>query len=360
MVLTTNSSPWGELGKPLFNLLTSRNTKSLEAVTGYVGVETIERLITVVQNKPDLSVKLVVGMAAREGLSQRTYDSLGRLHDSLTKNVSKNQDPQSGVYWYFSGKQGERSRGLHAKAYRIKGHGLDQLIIGSSNFSHAGMSISGNIEINVVDTTSSARSQFDEFFHLNLNSGFNFVRYDLVSKFPIKGKLKAESKLKSGLVRVEKPTNFKSYPYVDIDLSKDIHKKQRSSLNVCFGKGRWARSTGKVTPREWYEVEIICPKEVTQDPAYPKGDFIASTSDGFSFPARTQGDYSKNLRSKESLHTLGLWIKTLLEESGALTNVPQELVTQETFENYGNSVLRLYKISKNEVVLHFPQNPSDL
>lgn len=360
MVLTTNSSPWGELGKPLFSLLTSKETKSLEAVTGYVGVETIERLITVVEKKPELSVKLVVGMAAREGLSQRTYDSLGRLHNSLTKNASKSQDTHSGVYWYFSGKQGERSRGLHAKAYRIKGDGLDQLIIGSSNFSHSGLSMSGNIELNLFETTITARSEFDNFFQANLTSGFNFVRYDLVSKFPIKGKLKAESKQKPGLVRVGKPTDYKKYPYVDIDLSKNIHKKQRSSLNVCFGKGRWARSSGKVTPREWYEVEIICPKEVTQNPAYPKGDFNALTSDGFSFPARTQGDYSKNLRSKESLHTLGLWIKTLLEDAGALTNVPQELVTQETFENYGNSVLRLYRISKSEVVLHFPQSPSDL
>jgi hypothetical protein len=341
-------------------MLTSREAKSLEAVTGYVGAETVERLMSVIDRKPDLSVKLVVGMAAREGLSQRTYDSLGRLHQALTKNASNSGDPRSGVYWYFSDKKGERSRGLHAKAYRIRGDGLDQLIIGSSNFSHSGLSIAGNIELNLFETSNNARSEFDNFFSSNLNSGFNFVPYDLVAKFPIKGKVKAESKQKPGLVKVPKPTDFKKYPYVDVDLAKDINKKQRSSLNVCFGKGRWARKSGKVTPREWYEVEIICPKEVTMDPAYPKGDFHAVTSDGYSFPARTQGDYSKNLRSKESLHTMGLWIKTLLEDAGALTNVPQELVTQETFDSYGNSVLRLYRLSKKEVVLHFPQDPSDL
>lgn len=360
MILTTNSQPWGELGKPLFALLDSSQTRSLEAVTGYVGVETIERLISLVEKKPELSVKLVVGMAAREGLSQRAYDSLGRLHKSLTSNLAKSKDIKSGVYWYFSGKDGERSRGLHAKAYRLKGDGLDQLIIGSSNFSHSGLSITGNIELNLFETSPSARSEFDSFFQSNLNSGFNFVAYDLVPKFPIKGKVKAEAKQKPGLVKIPKPVDFKKYPFVDVDLAKDIEKKQRSSLNVCFGKGRLARSSGKVTPREWYEVEIICPKEVTENPAYPMGDFQAITSDGYAFPARTQGDYNKNLRSKESLHTMGLWIKSLLEDSGALTNVPQELVTQETFDTYGNSVLRLYKISKNQVVLHFPQDASDL
>lgn len=360
MILTTNSSPWGELGKPLFGLLNSSQTKSLEAVTGYVGLETVERLIALIEKKPELSVKLVVGMAAKEGLSQRTYDSLGRLHESLTKKQDKSKDSKSGVYWYFSGKEGERSRGLHAKAYRIKGTGVDQLVIGSSNFSYSGLSISGNIELNLFETSSLARAEFDAFFNSNLISGHNFVAYDRVPKFPIKGKLKAEAKQKPGLIRVPKPVDFKKYPFVDIDLAKDIEKKQRSSLNVCFGKGRLARASGKVTPREWYEVEIICPKEVTQNPAYPIGDFQAVTSNGYSFPARTQGDYNKNLRSKESLHTMGLWIKSLLEDSGALSNVPQELVTQETFDNYGSSILRLYRVSKNQVVLHFPQDPADL
>jgi hypothetical protein len=105
---------------------------------------------------------------------------------------------------------------------------------------------------------------------------------------------------------------------------------------------------------------VICPKAVTQEPAYPKGDFQVVTSDGFAFLARTQGDYSKNLRSKESLLTLGLWIKSCLEESGALTNSPQELVTQETFEIYGNSILRLYRTGKSSAIFHFPQDSAEL
>jgi len=360
MVLRTNTEPWGELGQHLFDKLINPQTTSLAAVSGYVGKETVDRLIQLVSKRPELSIKLVVGMAAKEGLSERSYESLGKLHQLLSENSATNKDKDSGVYWYFSGQNGERSRGLHAKAYRITGDQVDDLFIGSSNFSFSGLSHAGNVELNVLDTSSHAKREFDDFFARNLGSGFNFVPYDKVEDFPIRGKTKQQSRKKTGLQKVAKPSNFKNYPFVDIDLALNIEEKTRSSLNVCFGRGRWSRTTGKVKPREWYEVEVICPKIVTQDPAYPKGDFQVVTSDGYSFLARTQGDYSKNLRSKDSLLTLGLWIKSCLEEAGALTNSPQELVTLDTFENYGNSILRLYRTGKSEAIFHFPQDPTEL
>jgi len=359
MVLRTNTEPWGELGSHLFDRLSNPDTTSLTAVSGYVGRETVDRLILLVGKRPELSIKLVVGMAAKEGIAQRSYDSLGQLHHLLSANSATHKS-KSGVYWYFSGQNGERSRGLHAKAYRLIGNNVDDLFIGSSNFSFSGLNPSGNVELNVLDTSSEAKREFDQFFVSNLDSGFNFVPYDQVEDFPIRGKTIQQSRKKPGLQKVPKPTGFREFPFVDIDLALNIEDKTRSSLNVCFGRGRWSRSTGKVKPREWYEVEIICPKNVTQDPSYPKGDFQVLTTDGYSFLARTQGDYSKNLRSKDSLLTLGLWVKSCLEDSGALTNYPQELVTRETFETYGNSILRLYRTSKSGAILHFPQNPADL
>jgi hypothetical protein len=360
MALRTNTQPWGELGQYLFSELASPRASALSAVSGYVGIEAVEQLISLVKKRPELSVKLVVGMAAKEGISERTYASLGRLHQTLVDNKELSKDIRSGVYWYFSGAEGERSRGLHAKAYRITGSQIDELFVGSSNFSFSGLNLNGNVELNVLDTSALAKKQFDDFFGSNLNSGINFVPYDKVDNFPIRGKVKQQARSKTGLQKVAKPINFKNYPFVDIDLSLNIEEKTRSSLNVCFGRGRWSRSTGKVKPREWYEVEIICPKEVTQDPSYPHGDFKVLTSDGYSFYARTQGDYKKNLRSKDSLLTLGLWIKSCLEDAGALSNSPQELVTRETFEAYGNSNLRMYRTGKTSVILHFPQNPEDL
>lgn len=360
MVLRTNTQPWGELGQHLFGKLIDPDTTSLAAVSGYVGKETVDRLILLINKRPELSIKLVVGMAAKEGIAERSYESLGKLHQLLSENLASHKDESSGVYWYFSGQNGERSRGLHAKAYRLTGKHIDDLFIGSSNFSFSGLNLSGNIELNVLDTSSDAKREFDVFFERNLGSGYNFVPYDKVEDFPIRGKTRQQSRKKTGLQKVAKPSAFKNYPFVDIDLALNIEEKTRSSLNVCFGRGRWSRSTGKVKPREWYEVEVICPKAVTQDPAYPKGDFQVVTSDGYSFLARTQGDYSKNLRSKESLSTLGLWIKSCLEEAGALTNSPQELVTGETFEIYGNSILRLYRTGKSDAIFHFPQDPAEL
>ena len=93
---------------------------------------------------------------------------------------------------------------------------------------------------------------------------------------------------------------------------------------------------------------------------YPKGDFHVTTSDGFAFAARTQGDYYKNLRSKTDLHVMGLWLKGLLEDAGALSSDPQELVTIDTLATYGNSIIRLYKVSSRDYVMHFPRDAADL
>lgn len=360
MGIKTNTASWGDMGQHLFQMLRSPDVSSLTAVSGYVGRETINRLIALVREKPELSIKLVVGMAAKEGLAERTYDALGQLHSLLAENSIKSKDSQSGVYWFFSGPDGERLRGMHAKGYRVLGNKIDELFVGSSNFSASGLGLSGNVELNVTDTSETTKRDFDTFFSSYLQSGFNFVPYDKVENFPIKGQVRKEKLSRDGLERIEKPENFRSASFVDIDLAENIENKERSSLNVCFGKGRLARATGKVSPRQWYEVEIICTKEATENPAYPKGDFQAKTSDGFVFSARTQGANHKNLRSKGSLNTLGLWIKPLLEEAGALSSEPQELVTRETFETYGNSILRIYRTSEHEAVLHFPQDPSSL
>ena len=162
------------------------------------------------------------------------------------------------------------------------------------------------------------------------------------------------------LVKTRKPTDFKKFKFVDIDLARNIDKQTRSNLNCCFGKGRWSRTTGIVRLREWYEVELISTMEVTANPQYPKGEFLATTSDGFEFKAVTNGDYYKNLRSFDDLKILGIWLKGCLEDAGALSDDPQELVTKETFEEYGNHILRIYRPSSKTAVLHFPRNPADL
>lgn len=350
-----------ELGSKLFEKLDDRGVTSLRAVSGYVGVETIIRLTETVRRRPELGVSLVVGMAAREGIAQRSYDALGNLSSRLRENQKRSGDPFSNVYWYFSGEKGTRDRGLHAKAYRLAGQSEDSLIVGSSNFSMSGLSPRGNLEINLIQHDRRTIEQFDRFFSQHLEDGFSFVPFEKVDDFPIKGKKsKRAEKLKGGLLKVHRPKGFKSLPHVDIDLAQDIEKKTRSSLNVCFGRGRWSRATGIVRPREYFEVEIIVPNSVNSSAVYPKGDFLVTTSDGYSFEARTQGSSFKNLRSKHDLAILGLWIKGLLQDAGSLDGEIEELVTSETFSHYGNSILRLYQKSPSEIVLHFPRNSNDL
>jgi hypothetical protein len=130
-----------------------------------------------------------------------------------------------------------------------------------------------------------------------------------------------------------------------------IADREKSNLNVYFGKGRWSRSTGKVNPRPWYEIELIAKKQVTSNPLYPKGDFTAYTDDGFVIPMRTSGDYFKNIRSRGNLSLLGQWIKGKLQKSKAL--LPLTPVTQDTLDAYGRDKITFYKIGDGKYYMEF-------
>ncbi len=52
-------------------------------------------------------------------------------------------------------------------------------------------------------------------------------------------------------------------PKLEFPLSR-VTDKEKSNLNVYFGKGRWSRSTGKILARPWYEVELIANKKSPQ------------------------------------------------------------------------------------------------
>ena len=125
----------------------------------------------------------------------------------------------------------------------------------------------------------------------------------------------------------------------------------KSNLNTYFGKGRLNSKTGIITPRPWYEIELIAETDLISQAEYPKGDFTAYTDDGYVIPMRTQGDNYKNIRSKDSLQIFGMWLKGKLERSGSLKRY--EPVTQETFLEYGSDELVFYKINKDEYYLEF-------
>ncbi len=102
-------------------------------------------------------------------------------------------------------------------------------------------------------------------------------------------------------------------------------------------------------PRDWFEVEIIVDIATTKNPIYPQGDFIAYTDDDLVFPCRTQGDYHKNLRSRDDLKILGHWIKGKLQEKGVLELF--EPVTSETLKEYGLTKSEVSKSASQKLFL---------
>ena len=130
-----------------------------------------------------------------------------------------------------------------------------------------------------------------------------------------------------------------------------IAEKEKSNLNIYFGKGRLNRSNHKIKPRPWYEIEIIAEQSVRENTNYPIGDFNAFTDDGLVIPMRTQGDYHKNIRSKNSLQIFGLWLKGKLEKSGALKKY--DPVTIDTLREYGNEKLTFFKIDDKNYYIKF-------
>ena len=154
--------------------------------------------------------------------------------------------------------------------------------------------------------------------------------------------------------------SLKRYDPTSIDVSKlpqfiypldRVAEKEKSSLNVYFGKGRLNSKTGTVKPRPWYEIELIANVKLSSNPLYPKGDFDAYTDDGYIIPMRTQGDYYKNIRSKKSLQILGMWLKGKLQKSGSL--IPLTPVTKDTLIDYGNDTLTFSKIADGKYYMKF-------
>jgi len=362
--------------------LDNRGTTAVKCLSGYVSVGSIGWLLEIARGRPGMNIELICGMAYREGLSGDQYECLMELDHTLR---AREPGSRQGVYVFAAGPEGSRRRGLHGKAYLLEQTDCKELIVGSSNFSDSGLGdvdnrgrYAGNVEVNTLIVDPIEVSRFEAFYeelHQNhtlfgnveatreTSDKWMAVPINEIDSFPITGVARKRRQIARHTPELKKgpvPSDFRGLDYVDIDLARNIEAQAGSNLNACFGKGRWQRSSGKVVPREWYEVEIMPGVEVTRQAVYPRGEFDVQTHDGFVFRAKTSGDGYKNFRSEGDLKILGYWIKGLLEDAGALSDNPQEPVTRETFSVYGNSILRLYRVSERKVILNFPADPADL
>jgi len=285
------------------------------------------------------SAKLLLGMAFYEGLSQQKLTTLNNLCTNLNK---LNND--SGVYVTYK-------RRYHGKVYHFQNDTDEKVFVGSSNFSTSGTS--GNIECTIPVNDVDAKGKIVNFlgYLFSKDNAVSILKADIVVPGTSKYIRRIALDSLDALERYDPQLiDTLILPKLVIPLDR-IAEKEKSSLNVYFGKGRLNTKTGIITPRPWYEIELIANSEFTANPLYPKGDFLAYTDDGYIIPMRTQGDYFKNIRSKNSLQIFGMWLKGKLQKAGALQLLKP--VTMDTLIDYGNDTLTMYKISNGKYYLKF-------
>ena len=283
--------------------------------------------------------KLLLGMAFYEGLSEKKLNFALSLNERLRK-----YSDNSGVYV-------ANGRRYHGKVYRFNKKDHCNIYLGSSNFSASGTK--GNIECTPQVFEESQKAKINSFLDDLYSNEYSVGIHKAEILVPNKSKVvrntldKLWRSLDKHNISIEKVQSMSNF---ELDLSR-IADKEKSNLNIYFGKGRWSRSTGRIKPRPWYEVELIADQNVRKSPLYPKGDFYLFTDDNLVIPMRTQGDYFKNIRSKNSLQIFGKWIKGKLERAGCLKKY--EPITQETLNEYGNSKMSFYKLKENEYFIKF-------
>lgn len=315
--------------------------KNVTIASGYASLDIIhayEKLFVEIALAGGVS-KLLLGMAFYEGLSQKKLDAVNQLNEKLK------------VFTNGSGVYVANGRRYHGKVYYFDNGVESNIYIGSSNFSSSGTR--GNIECTIPISDPKEKKSVISFLN-ELYSSFYAITIDR-AEITVPGKkvivLRTVENYWNSLAKYNpKSIDFSKLPKFEFPLDR-VAEMEKSNLNVYFGKGRLNTSNGKITPRPWYEIELIANNELNSQPNYPKGDFLAYTDDGFIIPMRTQGDYFKNIRSKQSLQIFGIWLKGKLERSGALKKY--EPVTLDTLEEYGNNKLRFFKIEEGKYYLSF-------
>ena len=302
--------------------------------TGFISGDAIVELKRMVSfRQGDLFVNLFVGMNYLEGFTQLQYSTLKDL-DSFLRDKDWGRVFVSPNALY------------HGKLYSFTDSSNNCLggFVGSSNLSSFLSTNQSYIESDVYFTGREAEVVNENIKHVINDLG---VRFDEVA--PITQFLPPETDLLKGNERVTKLTdeefNNAISSLTSITVEVPLKTETKSNLNTYFGAGK---TPGRYSPRSWYEVEIIVPKNtphVEQLPDKEFGPFKVITPSHYMFYCERQGDYSKNLRSSGDLRVLGKWIKGEMENAGVIQC--GEMVTQETLKRFGKSKIVFTKSSED-------------
>lgn len=318
----------------------------LEIATGYFGSEIIERFEKdLIEISKKGHCKILIGMIFHGGVNKRQKQTLEKINKKLRKVNDK-----SGIYIL--------REEYHGKIYRFKNNKDETIYVGSSNFSNEGLSKRLECNIPVIDQKSKENvSNFINFL-------FSHERTSNLENVELKLKRKKRKIIKKTLSNYRRPPNLypKENPISETKIQLRPNLQPRSSLNLCFDKGRKTKKNGQTIwiPRNWYEVEITTKKEEhTKD--YPRGEFKAWVKDngsvyeldmitsGGDVPKKRIKGY-KDIMTRER-EVLGELIKGKLHRQGHLEE--NDPVTLEVLQNYGRDYISLKKIRDKVYFLEF-------
>lgn len=315
-------------------LETAPKCQSIAISSGYFGTDSVIFLLDNIENGSLPPIDLTVGMAAFDGITRGQYQALSNLSEHLVSLGHKgvmisNEFPFHGKVTTFI----SDDRPFYGS-------------VGSSNATVLVPEIPRQVEIDIGISDTAVLQGLLDIQRQVEGQSISFSSWD-------PGSFRNQQQHMLAYPYVDKATSsemalFDKGPSIVYQLP--IKATEKSNLNCFFGKGRETTRTGVIRPRHWYEVELIVPKEITSTADYPyHSEFKVVTDDGLSFQCKTQGDYSKNLRSTGDLTVLGSWLKGRLEEAGAL-KVGDPVLTS-TMDTYGRDTLDLIATEQPDVFL---------
>ena len=319
-----------DINKVLLDLI--KQSSRIIIASGYISNDAMVEINKIVENNTDKikELSIFIGMHYIEGFTKQQYYSCVKLNELL---ISKNI---GGIYVSPTMK-------FHGKIYSfVSEEGIHTSLIGSANLSSFIQNLERTYETMLIAKDDElAKDIYDKNQKIFDKLG---VRIDRAEAIQEEDFIKSRIDL-SSFDNVSKIDQTEISKILDQDseycFKVEVKTEEKSNLNAFFGKGI-------EVPRPWYEVEIVVSNRVTTLPGYPKDKtFKVVTMDGWVFECKTQGDYSKNLRSTVSLSILGKWLKGHLEMSGCLKT--GEMVTDQVLSDYGRNHLTLRSTSQPDL-----------
>lgn len=305
----------------------------LDIAVGYVTTDSLAELQKIVEFNSIKRVNLTIGMHYLEQFTHAQYNAAMHLNDYL-KQHDKGEVRLVTPFRY------------HGKLYSYSNeNGAFASIIGSNNLSSIVREGTRVYESSLLIEDCRAASEIKSFIDHLVREATEKIEYLEITDFD------ENNHLLKGVENVSKVSGedlaecrtFLTETRFEIP----VKCTEKSNLNAFFGKGRESKN-GIVKPRHWYEVELIVPKSIAEQPGYPRSQtpeavFDVITDDGWMFKCKISGNSNKNFRSEGDLTILGKWLKGRLEDADVLkTGTP---VTAQTLRDYGRSSFSLIKTS---------------